>query len=220
VSEMARLSGKRIVILTGHEFEDIEVLYPVVRFSEEGAAVTVATLPEGAAGGAHFSSRPYDPGKPITGRFGSTIPFMVLQEGDRWVHREIPGLSADDYDAVLVPGGFAPDSLRLDEPTRAFIKDMHAAAKLVAAICHGPQVLISVDANEGTDLVRGRDVTCYAAVRDDIGNAGGHFLEVPAVVSGNVVTGRCPDDLPEFCRAMMDYLLGAAREGVYQRSPC
>jgi protease I len=215
VRDVGRLSGKRIVIVTGHEFEDIEVLVPVMRFSEEGASIVVATLPNG---GAHFSTRPYSPSQPVTGRFGTTIPFVVLEEGLRWSHKHIADLSVDDYDAVVVPGGFAPDGLRLDESTRGFIKEMYGAGKLVAAICHGPQVLISVDANEGTDLVRGRDVTCYAAVRDDIRNAGANFLEVPAVVSGNVITGRCPDDLPEFCRAIIDHLLGEVSDGVYELS--
>lgn len=212
---MARLSDKRIAIVTAQEFEDIELLFPVVRLSEEGAAITVATLPKDGLGGAHFSTRHYDPGKPITGRFGSTIPFVVLEEGVRWNHKEIPDLEVDDYDAVVVPGGFAPDYLRLDLSTRRFVAEMHNAGKLVAAICHGPQVLISVDANEGTDLIKGRDVTSYAAVRDDIVNAGGNFLDVPAVVSANVVTGRCPDDLPEFCRAVIDHLAGTISDGVY-----
>ena len=143
---------------------------------------------------------------------------MVLEEGYRWTHAEIPDLTAGDYDAVVVPGGFAPDFLRLDHSTRRFIEQMHRAGKLVAAICHGPQVLISVDANEGTDLVKGRDVTCYAAVRDDIRGAGGNYLDVPTVVSGNVVTGRVPDDLPEFCRAVIDHLLGVVTDGVYELS--
>jgi protease I len=218
VKDVGRLSGKRIAILTGQEFEDIELLVPVVRFSEEGASVTVATLPKDAVGGAHFSTRHYDPNKPITGRFGSTIPFVVLEEGKRWNHVEIPELSVDDYDAVVVPGGFAPDYLRLDETTRGFIAEMYRAGKLVTAICHGPQVLISVDANEGTDIVRGRDVTCYASVRDDIRNAGANALEAPCVVSGNVITGRYPDDLPDFCRAIIDHLLGEVQDGVYELS--
>ena len=213
---MGRLSGKRIVIVTAHEFEDIELLVPVVRFSEEGADVTVATLPKGAVGGAHFSPRGYDPNKPITGRFGSTIPLVVLQEGLRWHHKEIPDLVVEDYDAVVLPGGFAPDYLRLDESTLTFVADMYGAGKLVAAICHGPQILISVDANRDTDLVKGRDVTCYAAVRDDLRNAGGNFLEVPAVVAGNVITGRCPDDLPDFCRAIIDHLAGEVSDGIYE----
>jgi protease I len=214
VVTVGRLASKSIVILTGNEFEDIEVLFPVVRFSEEGATVTVATLPKEAPG--HFTTRPYDANKPITGRFGTTIPFVVLEEGKRWMHREIPQLSVDDYDAVVVPGGFAPDALRLDHGVLSFVEGMHAAGKLVAAICHGPQVLISVDAILGTDLVRGRSVTCYAAVRDDILNAGAKFLEVPAVVSGNVITGRLPDDLPDFCRAIIDYLLGDVVDGPYE----
>lgn len=213
---MGRLTGRKIVILTAHEFEDVELLVPVMRFSEEGADVTVATLPKGAAGGAHFSPRGYDPAKPITGRFGSPIPFVVLQEGLRWSHSEIPDLAVGDYDAVVLPGGFAPDYLRIDDDTLTFVAEMHASQKLVAAICHGPQILISVDANRQTDLVRGRDVTCYAAVRDDLRNAGGNFLEVPTVVAGNVVTGRCPDDLPDFCRAIIDHLAGDVSDGVYQ----
>lgn len=211
---MAALKGKRIVILTAHEFEDIELLVPIVRFSEEGAHVTVATLEKDAY--AHFHPRGFDPDKPITGRFGSTVPLMVLEPGKRWHHKEIHELRVDDYDAVVVPGGFAPDYLRIDDRTLVFVAGMHEAGKLVSAICHGPQVLISTDARKGTDIVRGRPVTCYRAVVDDIKNAGGRFEEVPAVVAGNVITGRCPDDLPEYCRAIIDYLAGRAREGIYE----
>jgi protease I len=85
---MARLDGKRIAIVTAHEFEDVEVLYPVLRLSEEGAAITVATLPKNAF--AHFHARSYHSDKPITGRFGSTVPFVALEEGKRWRHLEIP----------------------------------------------------------------------------------------------------------------------------------
>jgi len=215
---MRRLDGKRIALITAHEFEDIEILVPTVRFGEEGASVTIATLPKDALGGAHFSPRPHDADKIITGRFGSTIPLVVLTEGHRWHHREIPELKVDDFDAVVITGGFAPDYLRLDKTSRRFVADMHEAGKLVAAICHGPWVLISTDANEGTDLVRGRDVTCYAAVRDDIINAGGKHHDVPAIVSGNVITGRCPDDLADFCRAIIDHLAGEVEDGVYQLS--
>jgi protease I len=213
---VGRLSGIRIAIVTGNEFEDVELLFPVLRFSEEGASVTVATLPKDAGG--HFTTRPYDADKPITGRFGTTIPFVVLEEGVRWDHCEPADLSAEDFDAVVVPGGFAPDAVRLDPATLTFVSEMHAAGKLVSAICHGPQVLISVDAVEGTDTVKGRQVTCYAAVRDDIINAGGKFIEAPVVVSGNVITGRQPDDLPDFCRAVIDHLAGEAIDGVYELS--
>ncbi len=199
-----QLVGKRVVICTAHEFEDIEVLVPLMRLSEEGAEITVATLRKDAP--AHFHPRSFDPDKPITGRFGSTVPFMVLAEGRRWVHREIHELKVEDYDALVIPGGFAPDYLRLDPEMLSFVASMYREGKLVSAICHGPQVLISVDAVESTDIVRGREVTSYAAVRDDIRNAGANYLDVPAVSVGNVITGREPDDLPEFCRAIIDYL--------------
>jgi protease I len=213
---MPKLLGKRVAVITAHEFEDVEVIYPVLRLSEEGASVTVATLPKDAF--AHFHARPYLPDKPITGRFGTTVPFVALAEGLRWHHREIPELKVADYDAVVLPGGFAPDLLRVNPETLRFIAEMHRAGKWVAAICHGPQLLISTDAVEGTDLVRGRKVTCVEMVRDDLRNAGGQFADTAAVVDGNVITSRCPDDLPEFCLAIIDALSGSIEEGAYEAS--
>lgn len=209
--KMGKLNGQSIAIVTAHEFEDVELLYPLLRLSEEGASITVATLPKDAS--AHFHPRSYHAEKPITGRFGSTVPFMVLEGNVRWTHKQIPELDPSRFDAVIVPGGFAPDYLRIDHTTLAFIAGAHRAGKVVSAICHGPQVLISVDAVEGTDIVKGRDVTCYAAVTDDIRNAGGIWHDCPAVTSGNVITGRCPDDLPEYCAAIIARLSGEATDG-------
>lgn len=213
---MPALRGRRIVVITAHEFEDVEVLYPVLRLSEEGARITVATLRRDAF--AHFHTRSYDATKPITGRFGSTVPFLALEEGFRWEHAETHDLRASDYDAVVVPGGFAPDFLRVDEPTMRFVADMHRAGKWVTAICHGPQLLISTDATQGTDIVRGRKAACVEMVRDDLRNAGAEFVDTPAVVDGNVITSRCPDDLPEFCLAIIDALSDGIDEGPYERS--
>lgn len=212
---MARLEGKRVVVVTAHEFEDVEVIYPVLRLSEEGAAITVATLPKAAF--AHFHARSYHPDKPITGRFGTTVPFVALEEGLRWRHVETNDLRVGDYDALVVPGGFAPDFLRVDATTLRFVADMHRAGKWVTAICHGPQLLISTDAVEGTDIVRGRKVACVEMVRDDLKNAGGQFTDAAAVIDGNVITSRCPDDLPEYCRAIADALTEGVQEGIYQR---
>ena len=191
-----KLKGKNLVILVAQEFEDIELLYPLVRLSEEGVMITVATLSKDAD--AHFHTRPYFQDKPITGRFGSTVPLVVLEEGKRWVHNTIDKLSAKDFDAMLVPGGFCPDYLRTDDDTLNFVEDMYKSGKIVAAICHGPQVLISVDRVKGTDMVKGKRVCSYIAVRDDLQNAGGLWENTPAVTVDNVVTGRCPDDLPDF----------------------
>ena len=213
---MPALQGKRIVVITAHEFEDVEVLYPVLRLSEEGARITVATLPKNAF--AHFHARTLHPTKPITGRFGSTVPFIALAEGVRWEHKETHEIRAEEFDAVVIPGGFAPDFLRVDEPTMKFVADMHRAGKWVTAICHGPQLLVSTDATQGTDTLRGRRAACVEMVRDDLRNAGAEFVDAAAVVDGNVITSRCPDDLPEYCLAIIDALSGDVAQGTYPRS--
>ncbi len=204
---MARLDGARIAIVVAHEFEDIELLYPIVRLSEEGASMIVATLPPDAAG--HFHTRPYTPDKPVTGRFGATVPLVVLAEGKLHTQRLVTDLTLNDFDALLFPGGFSPDFLRTHAPTLQLVADAYRAGKVIAAICHGPQVLISVDRRFGTDLIRGRRVTGYMAVEDDLRNAGGEYVDVGAVRAGNVVTGRCPDDLTEFCRQVTEALVAA-----------
>lgn len=198
-----RLKGKHVLVLCAHEFEDIELLYTVMRLSEESAAVTVATLPKG---GAHFHTRPWWNEKPITGRFGSTVPIVVMVEGVRYDTIEIPQAKPEDYDAAIIPGGFAPDYLRRDWTTLRLVADMYRMGKVVAAICHGPQVFISADAAFGTNMVKGRDVTCWDAIIDDIRNAGGNFEPLPARRDGNVVTGRSPDDLPQFMQATIEAL--------------
>lgn len=209
---MGILSGATVAIVVAHEFEDIELLYPIVRLSEEGAKIIVATLPPETA--AHFHTRPYIGDlKPTTGRFGTTVPLVVLEEGKRWVGRMVTELSPSDFDAIMFPGGFSPDFLRIHPPTLRLVAEAYRAGKVVAAICHGPQVLISVDLRQGTDLVRGRNVTGYAAVEDDLRNAGGEYLNVGAVRVGNVVTGRCPDDLPEFCREVVQAIVESRSGG-------
>ncbi len=213
---MPPLAGKRVIIVTAHEFEDVEVLYPVLRLSEDGAMITVATLPKDAF--AHFHARTLHPTKPITGRFGSTVPFIALAEGLRYRHVETTALDPEDFDALVIPGGFAPDFLRVDEPTLRFVAEMHRAGKWVCAICHGPQLLISTDATQGTDTVRGRRIAGVEMIRDDLGNAGGAVTDAAAVVDGNVITSRCPDDLPEFCRAIIAALQGDALQGPHEAS--
>lgn len=200
-----RLDGKVIAILTAHEFEDIEVMYTVLQLSQAGADIVVGTLPQEAIG--HFHGRPAWPEKPITGRFGHTIPFDVLAEGNRYSVQSIWQMKPEEYDAAVIPGGLAPDFLRIDEKTLDFAAAIFRDGKILAAICHGPQVLISLDRQKGTDSVAGRNVTAYCAVKDDLLNAGAIYHDVPALVDGNVVTGRVPDDLPEFCDAIIEALL-------------
>ena len=188
------LHERRVAMIVADEFEDIELWYPMIRLSEEGAWITIATVQDG------FHPRPFVPGKPISGRFGTTVPPMVHEEGRRFDIKSVEDLSANEYDAVVIPGGFSPDILRLHAPTLDFIRAMEGGGKVLAAICHGTWVFISAG------LVAGRRVTGYAAVKDDLTNAGAHYVDEAAVTDGTIVTARVPDDLPEFCRAIIDVM--------------
>ena len=189
-----KLSGKTVAIIVAHEFEDVELLYPLLRLSEEGAGIVVVPVAEG------LHPRPYFEGKPVTGRFGHTVPIPVMGEGNRYTVGSIDELGADEVDCLLFPGGYSPDALRLHEPTLALVRACHARGKLLAAICHGPWVLISAG------IMAGKRATGYVAVRDDLVNAGAEFVDVPAVRDGNVITGRVPDDLPQFCHEIIEAL--------------
>ena len=189
-----RLKGKRVVFLVAHEFEDVELLYPFVRLSEEGAEVTIIPVKTG------LHPRPAIPVKPVTGRYGTPVPLEVFGLGVRYVVKDIEEVKPEDLDAIIIPGGFSPDHLRIDERVLNFVRRAHELGKIIAAICHGPQVLISAG------LVKGRKVTAYKAVKDDLINAGAVFIDEPAIRDGNIITGRVPDDLPEFCLLIIEAL--------------
>jgi protease I len=189
-----RLKGKVVAIIVANEFEDIELLYPFVRLSEEGAEVIIIPVRKG------LHPRPADPSKPVTGRYGTPIPLEVFGLGERYVIKELHEVKPDDIDALIIPGGFSPDALRIDEDVLKFVREVHDRGKIVAAICHGPQVLISAG------LVKGRRVTAYRAVKDDLVNAGAIYVDEPAVRDGNIITARVPDDLPEFCQLIIEAL--------------
>ena len=122
------LKGKTICILVANEFEDIEVYYPFVRLSEEGAWIVFGCLRIGS------HPRPVAGQKPITGRFGSTIPPYVFQEGRRFSMEEVEDLDPEKFDALVIPGGFAPDRFRIDPSTVEFTRAMHRQGKPIAAI--------------------------------------------------------------------------------------
>lgn len=189
---MGKLSGKNITIIASHEFEDVELLYPILRLSEEGADITVVPVKSG------FHSRPYVNDKPVTGRFGHPIPIPVMGEGNRYEVKELEEISADEIDCLLIPGGFSPDHLRVHEPTVELVKECDQKNKFIAPICHGPWLLVESGLAEGTE------VTGYTAVKNDLINAGAHFVDKPVVKDGNIITGRVPDDLPEFCRMIIN----------------
>jgi protease I len=106
-------------------------------------------------------------------------------------------VSADDYDGMVVPGGFAPDFMRRSEQVIQFAKDMVKADKVIGAICHGGWLLCS------TDAYKGKKATCFIAIRDDIINAGAEYVDHECVVDGNLITSRIPDDLPAFCTGVL-----------------
>jgi protease I len=189
-----KLTGKRVAIIVAHEFEDVELLYPILRLSEEGADVLVVAVPEG------LHPRPYLEGKPVTGRFGHPVPIPVMAEGNRYRLSSIESLSASEVDCLLFPGGYSPDALRLHARTLELVQECYQQGKLLAAICHGPWVLISAG------IMGGKEATGYVAVRDDLLNAGAEFVDVPALRDGNIITGRVPDDLPEFCQEIIKAL--------------
>ena len=193
---MGTLKGKTVAILVANEFEDMEVFYPLLRLSEEGAKVILGLVTLGAA------PRPYLPGKPITGRYGLTVPPPFLKEGYRYTTKPMAELTLDEVDAVVIPGGFAPDVLRRDPKVVEFIRSAVAVKKLVATICHGPWLLFTAD------VVQGVRMTAYASLKSDAIHAGAKWVEAPVVRDGAIITSREVDDLPDFCQAIIGALQG------------
>ncbi|HEU5220148.1 MAG TPA: type 1 glutamine amidotransferase domain-containing protein [Gemmatimonadales bacterium] len=165
------LTGKRILLFAAALYEDLELWYPKIRLEEEGAACTVAGLGEKTYLGKH--------GYPVT-------PDITMDEVD-----------ADGYDALVIPGGFAPDKLRRYPKVLAITRTIFGAGKPVAFICHAGWVPISAG------IVRGRRGTSVDAIKDDLVNAGMLWENQPVVVDGNMITSRTPADLPHFCKAII-----------------
>jgi protease I len=172
-----RLEGKRIAVLVADLYQEMEVWYPLLRFREEGAQ----TIAVGAEAGKTYASKR---GYPVV------------------ADRSVAEVSATDFDAVIIPGGWAPDALRQDERVLKFVREMDRSAKVVAAICHAGWVLCSAG------ILRGRKATCFVAIKDDLINAGANYTDEEVVVDGNLITSRVPTDLPAFCREVAKALAG------------
>ena len=171
------LQGKRVLIFVGDDYEDMELQYPKYRLLEAGAEVVVAGL---EAGKVHLGKHGY-PQK------------ADAAAGD---------LKAEDFDAVVIPGGWMPDKLRRYESVTGLVKEIDEAGKCVASICHGPWIDISAKVVEGVKY------TSTVALRDDLTNAGALWRDAEVVVDGNHVSSRRPDDLPAFCRAILEVMAG------------
>ncbi|PWT99167.1 MAG: hypothetical protein C5B53_05730 [Candidatus Melainabacteria bacterium] len=168
------LSGKKVLIFAGPDFEDRELFYPLYRFLEAGATVKVAGLGE----------------KTYKGKYGLPI--------------EVDGVCADfvkdSWDAVVVPGGWAPDKIRANNDALEIVRKTLKNGNVVASICHGGWVLASAD------VVKGKTVTSYENIKHDLIHAGATWVDREVVVDQGIVTSRKPSDLPAFCRETIKLL--------------
>ena len=170
-----RLKGKKAAILVEENYNEFELWIPLYRLKEEGVEVSVV------GSGTE---------KVYTGKYGIPAP----------VDKNAADVSADDFDAVVIPGGYAPDMMRRSPAMVKLVADFDKAGKLVAAICHAGWMLASAD------VLRGRNVTSFFAIKDDMVNAGAQWQDAAVVVDNNMVTSRTPDDLPVFMPAVLKVL--------------
>lgn len=186
------LSQKSILIFAGPLYEDLELWYPKIRLEEEGARVVVAGLTRETCLGKH--------GYPC-------IPDATVEE-----------VSSEQFDGLVIPGGFAPDKLRRSARVLELTREICDAGKPVGFICHAGWVPISAR------IVRGRRGTSVGAIRDDLENAGLIWEDSPVVVDGNLISSRTPADLPAFMRALIGALAAteadtADRDSSYVGAP-
>ena len=194
------LADTTVAIVAANEFEDIELEYPLLQLSHWGADVELVPVPAG------HHPRPAlerTESKPVTGRYGTPLPPEVMAEGNRYTVTPFAELSLDDIDCLLFPGGFSPDHLRVLDDVVSTIREADDRGLLLAAICHGPWMFVEAD------ILEGRDVCGYRAIHTDMENAGAIVRDVPAIRDGHVVTGRVPDDLPEFTETVAEALVEA-----------
>ncbi|PRD48370.1 type 1 glutamine amidotransferase domain-containing protein [Sphingobacterium haloxyli] len=174
---MGKLNGKRIAILTEDGFEQVELTSPKDALKNEGAQVDIVSPRE---------------------------KVVRSKKGDDWadeysVDMPLNQARVDDYDGLLIPGGVInPDKLRTNKRALSFVRDFFQAGKPVAAICHGPQVLIDAE------VVEGRKLTSVAAIKRDLINAKAHWEDSQVVTDQGLVTSRTPDDLPAFNQKIVE----------------
>ena len=168
------LAGKRIAILAEDIYEDLELWYPYYRLVEEGAEAKIIG--------------------PETKEYQSKHGYPVQAD------LSADKVKAEDFDGVVVPGGFAPDRLRRYSAVLNLVRGVFEKGGVVTSICHGAWVLISAG------IMKGKRATCVSAIKDDLINAGATYLDQEVVIDGNLVTSRTPQDLPAYLPAIITAL--------------
>lgn len=170
------LSGKSVAVLVENLYQELEVWYPIFRFQEAGAKVSIVG--------------------PEPTRYNSKLGYPAVAD------TAAEQVKDTLFDAVIVPGGYAPDLIRLSPAMVGLVGNNARQGRIVAAICHGTWVLASAD------VIRDKRVTGAASIKDDLRNAGGRYEDAEVVRDGNLITSRKPADLPAFCREIVRALSG------------
>jgi protease I len=170
------LDGKRIAILAEEGFEDSELIEPLRAAKNAGAKVVIV----GSGSQESYNGK----------RGNATVRVDATADN----------VKAEDFDAIIVPGGYAPDKMRLHQSMVELVRKAYDLGKVVAAICHGPQLLVSAE------IVKGRRVTSWPSIAVDLRNAGADWVDAPVVQDGNLITSRKPADLPRFNKAIIEAL--------------
>lgn len=169
-----KLSGKRVALLVAELYQELEFWYPYYRLAEEGAEV-VTVGPEATT----YRSKLGYPAE-------AKLPARRAK--------------AEDFDAIIIPGGYAPDMMRRDRAMVHLVRGAYEQGKVVAAICHAGWMPASAG------ILNGKRVTSFFAIKDDLVNAGAEWVDEQVVRDGSLITSRTPDDLPAFCRAIIEAL--------------
>jgi protease I len=180
---MSDIDGKRVAILAEQLYEDQELWYPLYRLREAGADVFVV----GTGTADEYKSK-------------HGYPVKVDAEADT--------VTADQFDAIIIPGGYAPDHMRRSPAMVRLVREAHDRGRIVAAICHAGWMLVSAG------VIRGRTVTGFKSIKDDLINAGADYVDREVVRDGNLITSRFPADLPAFMREIVGALAEAREPAV------
>lgn len=180
--------NKKVAILATHGFEESELVSPKEHLEQQGWTTHIVSLKSGTI--KSWNDKNWG--------------------GEFKVDAVVSDVSADDYDALLLPGGVInPDKLRMDENAVAFVKDFFEQHKPVAAICHGPQTLINAD------VVDGREMTSFPSIKQDLINAGAKWVDREVVVDQGLVTSRTPEDLPAFNKKLVEEIKEGKHAGQH-----